>query len=201
MKYLVAYDLETTGTNIREDEIIQIAGYICDFSGEIVDSFERKVEFTRELAYNETPYRPDLWVREAVPLPEALLGFREWMMPYCWEAKVGRMGGVYNAIPPLGYNTLAFDHNILIRDSKACDIFVPMSYPGFDLYSIIPWIFNFRTVKPLSYRLSDVCDYYGIELRFAHDARGDAMACCELLGPIFSDLSETLSTGLTGYSS
>lgn len=189
-RHLICYDLETTDTDVRSAEIIQIGAAVCTLEGEILDTFERKVVFAGEVLHTESVYRKDVWDVEGVLLEQALTDFRNFCVPHCWQAKTGKMGGVYNAIPPLTYNGIHFDHNFLIRDSQRLNVFVPLSYPGFDLYSMLPLVFNFRSEdgRPASFRLQDVCDWYGIELRKAHDALADVKATCQLLPHVWEDL-------------
>ncbi len=181
------FDVETTGLDSKEHEIVQL-GVVIDIDGEIKD----------EKNFFLKPDKPETITEESLEITGKT---REEIMAYPDRRKVYHallaLFGVYcdkydktDKFYPAGYN-VGFDLDFLSA------FFKEMNDPYLG-----SWI-NWRQVDPLrilqfldakgevdlpNYKLETVCGLFGIEIE-AHDAMSDIHATRELTRRLFKSIS------------
>jgi len=160
---LFVYDLETTGLDTDSDEIIQIAAARINQRGEILGKFNRlvlpAVEISPEATKTHGYTYEKLIEGGAVAPAEALQSFAEF---------VGN--GTL-----IGYNNKSFDDRLLFRQlARFNKVFEPKnSYDALRISKIfLPFLPN--------YKLSTLCERFGIVNLRAHDAYYDVAATAEV---------------------
>ncbi len=150
----VAFDLETTGREIADDEIIQI-GAVKIINGEVHDEFVTYVYTDRKIdqeAY-EVNRISQAMIADAPMLHEVAKAFLDFI----------------EDLPLVGQNINRFDRPILYHAfARFEDLAIQDSgwYDTVDLY---------RQFHSGQANLQAICEYYGIINPRAHDALGDAL--------------------------
>ena len=162
---IVVYDIETTGLDLNSDQIVQIAAIKLDKNGEINEKFERFVIPDREIsegAYVTHGYDLD-YIKEhgGVSAKQALTEFKEFAE-----------GSVL-----VGHNSVKFDAVIVDRQLKECGL-DPLNVVA--EYDTLVLAKLFCPESP-NYKLSTLCDRFGIVNERAHDAFEDICATAGVL--------------------
>lgn len=165
----VVFDLETTGTSYRYDEVIEISA-IKVRDGQVLEEFSTLVNPQKPIPYGASAVNhiTDDMVVDAPCFSQALMEFFEF---------VGDMILV-------GHNIQSFDMNFIYRDAEKFYGKIPDN-------DYIDTLRMARNVLPeLSHhRLVDLSDYYGISTEGAHRALND----CRLNMQVFELLVKELS--------
>ena len=172
-------DLETTGLNPKEHDILQIAVVVTDAAG-------------HELQAWSTFVKPPRWPFAALG-PRNVHGISNLQL---WRApRLGRAlrrlaqhleGRVFTA------HNVDFDLTFLDHDAQERGIRLPDS-------PVVCTLSLSRSLDPnfsRSHRLGDLCVRYGIVLERAHDALEDARATGQLLPHLISEAGVTSSDEL-----
>lgn len=179
MKKVLYFDTETTGTDPKESDIIQLSGCI-EIDGEVKDEFNL---FCQPWDYSTVQqgaldtHGMTLEQIKTFPKPqETYFEFIGILSRYC--DKFDRNDKFY----PAGYNC-RFDIEFLAQwFLKAGDKYMGSwwNWRGIDP---LPELYRMDFMGEISlpnYKLETVCEHYGIEL-IAHDAMSDIMATRELI--------------------
>lgn len=157
----VIYDLETTGLDPQNDEIIEI-GAIKIENGEITEYFSTFVHPTKPISAEATSINniTNEMVADAPNITDAIIDFYR----FCSGCIVG------------GYNSDDFDNKFVKNASKKV---------GFNFESQFIDVFKIARasgIYPKNFKLISVCKFLGIDLVGAHRAYNDAFAtACVLL--------------------
>ncbi len=163
---LAFIDIEATGLNILEHEIIEIGCVIATPSLEVLEKFELKIkpehiENADKVALKISHYDEDRW-QDAMTLKEAMKIF---------SVKVE------NCIM-VGQN-VAFDFSFLEYAFLKTKIKNSMHYHRLDTISIA-WAKLHRAPDLEHFSLREMCARFGIKNEYAHTALSDAQATYEL---------------------
>jgi len=173
----IYFDFETGGV-LPEHPNIQLAAIaVDDATGGELAAFEQKIQFdpkqcaTEALALNG--WQEEAW-KDALPVPAVAAKFDSFLAPHkCVRMVSKRTGSPYNVAKGAGYNALTFDWPRL----KALfgTRFLPMSYRVRDVLQRAVFYFDEHPDLrcPDDYKLSTICEYFGIKTEGAHDALVD----------------------------
>ena len=174
----VYFDFETGGIK-PEHPSIQLAAVAWDGAVEL-GSFEQKIAFHESdadpdaLAMNH--YDRQAWVDAKSP-GIAASRFAAWLRPYCTIRRTSKAGNPYMVAQLAGYNAASFDEPRL--RALFGTQFLPMVYPVRDVLQRAVFYFDEHPDKipPQNFKLTTVCEYFGIAIDGAHDALTDARLC------------------------
>ncbi len=177
MNYAVFFDLETGG--VREDAPnIQIAAIAVDGEWNEQGTFERKITFNPDLCDAEA-LKVNGWTTErwqgAVTIGDAMKAFVRFIEPFHSLKMVSRRTGrSYRTARLVGHNAATFDGPRLFRQCKALDIFLPADPRVRCTAQRAMWYFDESGAPPpADYKLTTLCQHFGIPVVDAHDALGD----------------------------
>jgi len=173
-------DVETTGTNYQEHDIIQLAG-IIEISGKIVDRF----------CYDIKPYRFDNVSEEAlkiqgITLEDLQLGFEPAVVYGELIRKLEKYVDRYNKadkFSPAGYNT-RFDCQFLKKFFERNNDKYYGSWFNWNLidpFPVLHFLDYMGVVQLNNYKLGHVCETFGIPIDQAHNAKSDIAATRQLI--------------------
>ena len=175
---LVFVDLETSGLDPEQHDIIQIAA-IDVMSG---DQFNALLNFkvcnASEEALKVNHYDPERWAEEAVSQRRAYVEFHEFLLKHAKQQRRNRKtGDLYNVAVLAGHNLEKFDMRFLQNwEARMKGLIVgrlPMDYACYDTLQLARWLLPGRE----GYRLDDLVQYFEIKMdRKNHDAMNDVEA-------------------------
>lgn len=160
---LVVYDLETTGLDRCEDEIIQIAAIKIDMSGREIASFNR-------------------FVMPEVKMSEGAANTHGYTLDKLKEFGAGDIEGALKDFADfargctlIGHNNANFDDFILQRQLKECGI-------SLDVRNFYDTLVITKLFLPLlkDYKLATLCKEFNIVNQRAHDALSDVYATADV---------------------
>jgi DNA polymerase-3 subunit epsilon len=169
---LAFIDIETTGLNVLEHEIIQIGIILTTPRLKIIEEFEikikpEKIEKADPIALKINHYSEEKW-ENALNQKEAIKLFSE---------------KVKNCIM-VGQN-VSFDSNFLEYTLAQNNLINTMHYHKLDTISI-SWAKLHRKKSLIHFSLREMCKKFGIKNEKAHDALSDARATYELYKKLMS---------------
>ena len=169
-KNLAFIDIETTGFNIQQHEIIEIGVVIAKQKDgvplEIIDEIEIKI----------TPSR----LNEADPEALAINGYNEaeWMFAYDLSSAMKLLSEKTKDCIMVAHN-IAFDYSFIAKAFADTGIENQMFYAKIDTIS-----FAFARLSHIPevtrFSLGSLCEYYGITNERAHTALADSRATYKL---------------------
>jgi DNA polymerase III epsilon subunit-like protein len=181
--YLIYFDLETGGVE-PQHPVIQVAAIAVDGTGAEVAAFNARVAFDESAADPEAlrlnHYSKDAWTGAKSPARVAE-DFASWLRPFSSVSLVSkRTGRPYSVARLAGYNAVAFDFPRL--KAMFGERFMPCEYLVRDVLQRVLFYFDDNpTVKrPENFKLSTVCEYFGIAVDGAHDALVDVRLTAQL---------------------
>ena len=178
MSPVVYFDLETGGID-PDSPVIQLAAVAIDqCTWRELDSFEKKLLFDESLADPEAlalnHYDPDVWRKEAFQPQVALRDFAVFLNPYrSVEFVSKKTGNPYSVAKLAGHNAANFDAPRLQRMYSSHGIFLGADPRVRCTYQLAMWWFDAHALSPKSFKLGDLCEYFGLEGSGAHDALAD----------------------------
>ncbi len=180
---LVFFDLETGGFDSSKHPIIQIAAVAVDERLEILEEFERKVQFDVSTADPQAllknSYVREVWEREAILDTYVARDFSYFLKEYADVQMTSKSkGSTYYVAQLIGHNADKFDGPFLQEWFKQRKQFLSASPAVLCTYQRAMHHFHEHPSigQPASYKLADLCRFYGIQLDNAHDALADCRA-------------------------
>lgn len=169
---LAFVDIETTGLNLINHEIIEIGCVIADQNLKVIEEFDLKIkpeniEAANPVALKVNHYDPALW-QDAISLSGAIKIFSE-------KVKDCIMVG----------QNVAFDSGFLEYAFNKTGLPNPMHYHRLDTISIA-WAKLHKEPDLVRFSLREMCERFGIENVKAHSALSDARATYELYKKLMS---------------
>ncbi len=163
---LAFIDIETTGLNVLEHEIIEIGCVITNADLRVIEEFELKIkpehiENADLVALKINHYNEDGW-KDARPLKEVMKVFSK---------------KVKDCIM-VGHN-VAFDSSFLEHAFSVAGVSSTMHYHKLDTVSIA-WAKLHKDTVLIHFSLHELCTRFGIKNENPHTALSDARATCEL---------------------
>ena len=159
---IIIFDVESTGTDVTEDEIIQIAAIKINSKGKVIEKFEKFVKNTKSVGTSEYVH-----------------GFSDYFLREHGEDKQKVLSEFNDFIDNsiiIGHN-VQFDLNILSSELKRLDmnsINIKGFYDTLDIY---------RRFYPnaKNYKLDTLAKLFNTNTKPSHDAMDDILATGELL--------------------
>lgn len=192
---VVVFDIETTGTDVDTDEIIQIGAVIHNIEGNrSMLAFEVKILPTEKGAAGlarmeaegfKNSYDAEVWAKTGIPCALAMQRFAGWVRRAATEKRISKGGKPYYVALGAGYNAARFDHPFVLRVCRAHDIFLPMDMRCWDVMQFALLVLTAQGKEPPDWKLGTVCQALNINLDNAHDALADVKATAELLCKCF----------------
>lgn len=171
-------DTETGGTDPLQYPIIQAAfvatGPMPDF--EVIEELEVKFQFNPEVcspeALEKNSYDSDVWEKEAVPPPVAVLKIKEFLERHCSREMTSRQGNKYYVTQAVGHNVAKFDLPALQKLFKDHGEFFPISFLSLDTLYFIVAMYWLTGLDLKSFSMDALAEYFEIEAG-GHDALAD----------------------------
>ncbi|XZM79761.1 3'-5' exonuclease [Clostridium perfringens] len=159
---IIVFDVESTGVDVTEDEIIQIAAIKLNKKGEVVDKFEKFLK-------NKKPVKDSYYVH----------GFSDEMLQRIGEDKekvLKEFVEYSNDSIIVGHN-VQYDINILCSELERNNLGKPKFKTFYDTLDI------YRRFYPgnINYKLENLSKVYDTKHKPSHDAMDDIIATGELL--------------------
>lgn len=159
-------DIETTGLDPINHEIIEIGGVITTPDLEVIEEFEIKIkpehiENADPISMKINHYKEEDW-QDAVSFAEGMKLFGE-------KTKDAIMVG----------QNVAFDSGFIENGFSRLKIKNPMHYHKLDTISIA-WARFHKDIDFEHFSLREMCNHFGIENKNSHTGLGDARATYEL---------------------
>ncbi len=167
----VIYDLETTGLDHQNDEIIEI-GAVKIENGEVTEYFSSFVKPKKPIPAEATKINniTNDMVKDAPEIADVLIDFYR----FCQGSTVG------------GYNSDDFDNKFIKAAAKKVGF-------NFDTTFIDVLILARQSkITPRNFKLISVCQFLGIDLVDAHRAYNDAFATAKVLLKL-NEINEKIS--------
>ncbi|EHK2335459.1 UvrD-helicase domain-containing protein [Clostridium perfringens] len=159
---IIVFDVESTGVDVTEDEIIQIAAIKLNKNGEVVDKFEKFLK-------NKKPVKDSYYVH----------GFSDEMLQRIGEdkEKVLKEFVEYSKDSIIVGHNVQYDINILCSELERNNLGKPKFKTFYDTLDI------YRRFYPgnINYKLENLSKVYDTKHKPSHDAMDDIIATGELL--------------------
>ncbi|WP_415331226.1 3'-5' exonuclease [Clostridium perfringens] len=159
---IIVFDVESTGVDVTEDEIIQIAAIKLNKNGEVVDKFEKFLK-------NKKPVKDSYYVH----------GFSDEMLQRIGEdkEKVLKEFVEYSKDSIIVGHNVQYDINILCSELERNNLGKPKFKTFYDTLDI------YRRFYPgnINYKLENLSNVYDTKHKPSHDAMDDIIATGELL--------------------
>lgn len=159
---IIVFDVESTGVDVTEDEIIQIAAIKLNKKGEVVDKFEKFLK-------NKKPVKDSYYVH----------GFSDEMLQRIGEdkEKVLKEFVEYSKNSIIVGHNVQYDINILRSELERNNLGKPKFKIFYDTLDI------YRRFYPgnINYKLENLSNVYDTKHKPSHDAMDDIIATGELL--------------------
>lgn len=159
---IIVFDVESTGGDVTEDEIIQIAAIKLNKKGEVVDKFEKFLK-------NKKPVKDSYYVH----------GFSDEMLQRIGEdkEKVLKEFVEYSKDSIIVGHNVQYDINILCSELERNNLGKPKFKTFYDTLDI------YRRFYPgnINYKLENLSNVYDTKHKPSHDAMDDIIATGELL--------------------
>lgn len=159
---IIVFDVESTGVDVTEDEIIQIAAIKLNKKGEVVDKFEKFLK-------NKKPVKDSYYVH----------GFSDKMLQRIGEdkEKVLKEFVEYSKDSIIVGHNVQYDINILCSELERNNLGKPKFKTFYDTLDI------YRRFYPgnINYKLENLSNVYDTKHKPSHDAMDDIIATGELL--------------------
>ncbi|WP_447410195.1 3'-5' exonuclease [Clostridium perfringens] len=159
---IIVFDVESTGVDVTEDEIIQIAAIKLNKKGEVVDKFEKFLK-------NKKPVKDSYYVH----------GFSDEMLQRIGDdkEKVLKEFVEYSKDSIIVGHNVQYDINILCSELERNNLGKPKFKTFYDTLDI------YRRFYPgnINYKLENLSKVYDTKHKPSHDAMDDIIATGELL--------------------
>lgn len=174
----VYFDLETGGTEPDHPDISLAAIAIDEHDWQTLEIFECKIAFDPGLCSPEAleinGYTEAEWAG-ALPEKDAAMAFSGFLESHkSLTLKSKRTGRPYRVAKLVGHNAASFDGPRLFAMFGRHQLFLPADRRvRCTLQRAMWWFEEQGLTAPESFKLTEVCKYFGIPVIDAHDALGD----------------------------
>lgn len=174
--YTVYFDLETGGVEPSHPTIQLAAIAVENGTFKEAGTFESKVKFDEAQADPEAlkinHYAPEAWKDAPTPLSVSVR-FSAWLRPFMSVQLTSKRTGMPYSVARLsGYNAVTFDGPRLKAMYRGS--FFPCSYQIRDVMQRAFFYFDENELdQPKDYKLTTICEHFGINTSGAHDALAD----------------------------
>ncbi len=165
---VVVFDVESTGTDTAEDEIIQIAGIKVNHKGEEIETFERFLTTTRSVGSSEKVH-----------------GFSDDFLKQKGEKAELVLADFANFIQDsviVGHN-VSFDINILFSQMLRCGLEVPVFKCFYDTLDMSRRFYPELT----NHKLETLSEVFDVAVKSSHDALDDIRATKDVMLSIINN--------------
>ncbi len=175
----IFFDCETTGVNPVNNDIIQIAG-IIENEGEEIDNFNIRMQpFSWENVEQKALDVNKITIEQLKEFPEPNIAYQE--LTSIFDKHIDKFNKEDKFIV-CGYNVrfdIGFLKEFFIKNNDS----YLFSYLGRikDPMHIIDYLRTLNKIDVKSSKLSDVCDYFNIDIGNAHDAMADIVATKKIM--------------------
>ena len=176
MSATIFFDVETGGVEDHHP-IVQIAAIAVTPDWSEVETFERKIQFDprkcdpEALALNS--YSSAAWAN-ALPEPRVLQEFGDFLGRHRCVDLVSRAGKPYSVARVAGHNIVGFDLERISAAFKHYRLFFPVDFRTvLDTRYGAVWHFERLGSRPKDFKLTGLCQHFGIPTDGAHDALVD----------------------------
>jgi len=190
MSYLVFFDLETGGVRFEHPNIQLAAVVIQQHSWREIDHFETKIRFPEHRADPEAlkmnHYTREAWANAPSPVT-VCAAFSHFLKPFRSVEMISKRGNPYEVARLAGHNAASFDGPRLMRMFKENDEFLPADPRVLCTQQLAMWRFQSEPgPKPKDFKLTTLCEHFGVPTDGAHDALFDVRLSIELAKAILS---------------
>jgi DNA polymerase III subunit epsilon len=163
-------DVETSGLEPSEHDLLQVAAVICDATGDVVSTFESAVRPPKGPFSSVGPRHVHGITRRSLllapPASKVLLRFAD----------------AVRGCLITGHN-IAFDNAFLENAATRAGVQLPL-WPALCTLELSR---SLDTDRSRRHRLADLCDRYGVTNDRPHDALADALATAKVLPRLLTD--------------
>ena len=172
---IVFFDLETGGL-LASHPNIQLAAVAVNDALEELEHYEAKIQFNESDADLEAlkmnHYDRGTWEERAIPVRDVILTFSSFLKRHSSIEMVSkRTGNPYSVARLAGHNVVTFDVPRL--QAMYGREFLPAHPQALDTLQLALWRMVGAKDCPKSNKLTDLCEFFGIEIPDAHDALAD----------------------------
>jgi DNA polymerase-3 subunit epsilon len=187
------FDCETTGLDAKKNSIIQIGGVI-EIGGVIVERLEyflrpdpHTVIEPRALEVNG---KTEKEIMDYPPAVEAICGLKEVLAKYVnrYDREDKFVAAGFNVNFDIDFLREAF---LRVHDKYYGSWF--FSCP-LDTWTMVSFAILYNNLRLPNFKLTTICDYYGIQIPEAHNAVDDVMATRTLYYTIVDQMKENFRT-------
>ena len=183
-RYAVYFDLETGGVADTHPDIQLAAVAIEEDTWSEVGAFEEKIAFDVKEADPEAlqlnHYSPEAWAK-AEQISQVAFRFSHFLERFRSLAMISkRTGRPYSVAKLVGHNAASFDGPRLRRIYEKLNRFLPADPRVRCTCQRALWWFDERRIAPVDFKLSTLCQYFGIPVHETHDALADVRLTVQL---------------------
>jgi DNA polymerase III epsilon subunit-like protein len=183
----IVFDLETGGLEVHHP-IIQVAAVAVSDRGNIIEEFQRKVQFREEeaepKALEVNHYNREAWFKEAKPLDVVLREFSRFLEPHKYIQCVSKQGKPYSVARLAAFNA-DFDATRIKKAYRDAGAFLAADPRVLCILQLVMWTDADSLTDTLpSYKLSDVASRLGFPVDGAHDALTDCKIAAKVMTQI-----------------
>jgi DNA polymerase III epsilon subunit-like protein len=205
----VFFDLETGGVEPQHPDIQLAAIAVDEETWTELETFERKIAFNPDDAVLEAlqinHYSPEAW-KDAAPRRLVLSQFVQFLDRHRSVRLVShRTGRAYMAAKLIGHNAATFDGPRLIRAAKAESFWLPIDLRVRDTMQRAMWWFDENRLElsrlappagdgPRDFKLTTLCQYFGIPIEGAHEALTDVRLTIALARALSSPIRQEVTS-------
>jgi DNA polymerase III epsilon subunit-like protein len=184
---LVFFDLETAGLDPKRHPILQLAAIAVDSHLEPIETFEAKIRFDERKAnrnsLRKNHYRRGIWARVAVEPEEAGRDFADFLRRHATIPMIASDGSKFH-VAQLAAHNASFDGEFLRTWYERRYMYLPARYHVLCTMQRAIWYFQEHANErpPRDFKLSTLCQYFGVPLHAAsaHEALADVSATLAL---------------------
>lgn len=170
---LIFVDLETSGFDPEQYEIIQVSAVDC-FTGKKFNQyvkFDVKTASRSALETNHYWENEKLWEEKGLTQKEAFHKFQDWLSERMYQVRKRKDGTSFNTCTVAGHNLSGFDINFIREWENMCFGKLDIDYACYDTLYLARWVLPDLE----SHRLESLCEYYGIETKGLHNSMKDVL--------------------------
>jgi len=180
---LVFIDVETSGLDSKQHEIIQVAAKHMPSGDELnlLLKFDESKASPEALKINH--YEKLTWDQCGISQKEGIFQLGQFLSSHGSLSKQAKSGRFYFVAALCGYNIQAFDRFFLIDSFNREKVFFPGDYRMYDIYALALWMMPGLE----AYNLESIRKTLDLPVRQAHDAIGDVHMTLDIFCTLMKD--------------